>query len=58
MIAAIAVAVVVLLACIGWAVLAEVLVTPACDLPTPPPNAGPLHCTPTPSPTSSPVTRP
>lgn len=43
--AAIAVAIVVLLACIGWALLAEVLVTPACDLPTPPPNAGPLQCT-------------
>lgn len=51
MIAAIAVAIVVLLACAGWAVLAEVLVTPACDLPTPPPNAGPLPCTATPSPT-------
>lgn len=43
-IAAIVVAIVVLLACIGWAVLVETMVTPACDLPTPPPNAGPLHC--------------
>ena len=47
MIAAIEVVLVVLAACAGWAVLAEVMVTPACDLPTPPPNAGPLQCDPT-----------
>ena len=48
-IAAIAVAIVVVLACIGWAMLAETLVTPACELPTPPPNSGPLQCGPSPA---------
>ena len=55
MIAALAVALVVLLACVGWAVLVEVMVTPACDLPTPPPNAGPLQCAVSPGPTAPPT---
>lgn len=36
--------VVIVLACVLWAVAAQELVTPACDLPAPPPNAGPLTC--------------
>jgi len=39
----------VLAACIGWAVLAQNLVPSACELSTPPPDAGPLVC-PTPAP--------
>jgi hypothetical protein len=42
--ATIAVAAAVVLACVVWALLAETLTTPACDLPTPPPAAGPLVC--------------
>ena len=30
--------------CVVWAVLAQTLTTPACDLPTPPANSGPLEC--------------
>lgn len=42
--AALAVAVVVIGACIGWALLVQVIVTPACDLAKPPANAGYLDC--------------
>lgn len=34
----------IVVSCVVWAVLAQALVTPACDLPTPPANAGPLEC--------------
>ncbi len=39
-----AISLVILLACIGWAVLAQVAVPDACTYPTPPPNAQYLHC--------------
>jgi hypothetical protein len=42
--AAIGVAIVVVAACVGWAVLVQGLVTPACDLAHPPSNAGYLDC--------------
>jgi len=43
-------AVLIVAACVGWAVLAQTLTTPACALPTPPPNVGTLVC-PNPAPT-------
>jgi hypothetical protein len=42
--AALIVGVIVVAACVGWAVLAQTLTTPACDLPTPPSNVGYLEC--------------
>ena len=35
---------VLVLACALWAVVAQVAVTPACELPTPPPDANYLRC--------------
>jgi hypothetical protein len=37
-------AVVLIAACVAWAVAAQDLVTPACALPTPLSNTGPLVC--------------
>ncbi|GAA2222360.1 hypothetical protein N1031_02045 [Herbiconiux moechotypicola] len=42
--ATIVVATVVLAASVLWAVLAQTLTTPACELPTAPADAGPLVC--------------
>ncbi len=42
--AMIIVGVIIVGACVIWALLAQTLVTPACDLPTPPANVGPLEC--------------
>jgi hypothetical protein len=44
--ASFAVAVVVIGACISWALLVQVMVTPACDIMNPPANAGYLDCQP------------
>jgi hypothetical protein len=43
-VASVLVTLAIVVACVVWAVLAQTLTTPACDLPTPPPNAGPLEC--------------
>ena len=42
--ASVLVTVLIVAACVVWAVLAQTLTTPACDLPTPPANVGPLDC--------------
>ena len=42
--ASVLVTVVLVAACVVWAVLAQTLTTPACELPTPPANSGPLEC--------------
>ncbi len=50
--ATIAVTVVILAVCVVWALAVQTLVPNACELSTPPANAGPLVCpTPTPAPT-------
>lgn len=42
--ATIAVAIVLVLACVVWALLAQTMSTPACDMEHPPAKAGPLKC--------------
>jgi hypothetical protein len=42
--AMIVVGIVVVGACVVWALLAQTLVTPACDLANPPADVGPLSC--------------
>jgi hypothetical protein len=42
--ASVLVTVLIVAVCVAWAVLAQTATTPSCDLPSPPPNAGPLEC--------------
>ncbi len=45
------VGVVILIGCVVWAFAVQSIVTPACELSTPPPNVGLLNCS-TPSPSA------